>query len=194
MGSGRRFHEVLLHHRDDVAITRMATLNRTSRPRRATCGSLLLIALAAIVASGCGVKPYKGPPYEDAMKAKIDPSLPLIDLPKFDLGQPVPSPSDDPVPAALGHAIPASDFSIRVAATRPAVAKGDPHPLVFHVLTRTAEGELVVTANCFLKPVPQQDGSIQYEGTCPEPVSHRSSIIDIRWREKSYLVRSVEIR
>ncbi|HEX5106590.1 MAG TPA: hypothetical protein VFV87_22375 [Pirellulaceae bacterium] len=159
-----------------------------------TCVAIVVGVMLAVGGHGCGRHPYKPPPHEDAMKAKIDPSLPLIELPMFDLGQPVTSANDDRSPQALGQTVPASDFSIRVDAKRPASHRGPPLPVVFRILRRGATGELLITASGFLKPTLQEDGTVRYEGTCSRPVAFGASVLEIKLLEQSFLVRSAEVR
>jgi len=152
-----------------------------------------VIVLVAMCGCG-GPEPVRPPPLEDAMQAKVDPSLPLIELDRIDLGRTVTRAQDSPAPPALGSSLPPSDFSIRFNAARAPNDKRPPHPLLFRILRRGANGDVATLASCFLKPSLQTDDTIQYEGTCERPVAAGAALIEISWLDESYLVLRVESR
>jgi len=162
--------------------------------RRVTMGIALAVLGVLIVADGCGGPgPASGIPNEDVLKAKIDPNLPLLKLPAIDLGHTVPGPDDEPAPEALGLILPASDFSILVQATRPADARGKPVHVTLRDYHRSKKsGNLLQTTGCFLKPTLQGDGTIRYEGTCTRPVRTGPSLLELRYKGKTLLLRSVD--
>ena len=157
-------------------------------------GCVALLVTLNLFWGGCDKKPVVPAPHADAMGAKIEPDLPLLELPPFNLGEPVPGAEENASPLPLDQHLPHADFSIRVQAKRPDDAIGSPIPAVFRVKYRASPAKLPITASCFLKPTVLEESVVVYEGTCMRPVKGGPSIIEVAVGPKVYLVRSADVR
>jgi hypothetical protein len=161
---------------------------------RAILAALAMVCLLTL-GSGCGPRPARGIlDAEEALREKIDPNLPVLTLPPLDLERTVQGVEDERNPEPLGAVIPASDFTVVVLASRAADARGNPPVLTVRIRRRTTAGKLSGIASCVIRPKLQEDGTIRYEGSCRRPVLTGLALLDVKQRERTLLVRAVEVR
>jgi hypothetical protein len=119
-------------------------------------------------------------------------NLPRLELPAIDWRKEVLPAEEEKSPAALGRAVPTTEFVVEVELNRP--LDGPPAQAgIFKILKRGRTG-LYSVATCHLKPVsPAHEGVVKIQGICKAPVGTGDAIIEVRFFNKPYLVRSATI-
>jgi hypothetical protein len=158
----------------------------------AACFLAMGLMLTAIA---CG--PRARPP-APVREPPIPPGLPVVELPAVDFARGGPRALEQKSPPpALGAVIALTKFVVRVEAAIPTDMKGTPtRGVLFYVYQRTSSGRLAAGASCPLTPTAtDRKGVVIYQGVCPgTPMRRGDAIIEVNYRDKSYLVRSAQVQ
>jgi hypothetical protein len=156
---------------------------------------LILTAAPMLVLAGCeGARQRPEPAEEPVVPAGVT----VIDLPAIDFARGTPRVLDQRREAqSLGRNLPMSQFAVRVSANVPADWKGAPtRGVLFCVYQENSKGRMAAGATAFLtRTSTDRHGVVTYLGVCSGQPMHRGdAIIEVSYRDKSYLVRSLQVR
>jgi len=154
------------------------------------------MALIALATSFAACRPRTEPP-PAPRETPIRAGLLIVELPAIDFSNGGRRAPEQGSPAhALGRAIPRAEFAVRVEAAIPATMKGPPKVgVLFFVYQRLSSGRLGAMASAPLAPIASdRKGVMIYEGTCPGTRLRRGdAVIEVNYRDKSYLVRTARV-
>ena len=169
------------------------SIHRVSLTARCWFRFLALGVTLAFTSCGSPVRQAAGP-----AGPPIPTGLPVIELPPIDFARGGPRVSGQGLDTmALPHPIPFGQFGVRVEALVPGDMKAAPtRGVLFYVYQRGTGGRLVAAANAALTAkATGREGVVLYEGACLGPPMHRGdAIVEVSYRDKSYLIRSASIR